>query len=237
MLAYNTYGRNRLLDERLSMARRGLKNLFKAVVFEISGAVVHLRHVDEYDRLTELLSQNIESRLFEQRSIEVDEEEDVPQVVDEFAFLHVIRIGSPKTQKVEVNRMEALLTAEGALRTDGRMFDAIRKLVSHGFKVALLADGSRSTRNPAVMEETQNLEGVTDAFDTCKVTPRKAQAEIYQSVLGKLGLLAAECIYVGHWASQIRGVERVGITGIQVVNEDSGTAISTLEQLLNLQLH
>ncbi|KAI6234041.1 HAD family phosphatase [Aphelenchoides fujianensis] len=237
MLAYNTYGRNRLLDERLSMARRGLKNLFKAVVFQINGAVVHLRHVDEYDRLNQLLSQNIESRLFEQRSIEVDEEDAEAQVVDETAFLHVIRIGSPKIQKVEVNRMEALLTAEGSLPTDGRMFDAIRKLASHGFKIALLADGSRSTRNPAVMEETQNLEGAAESFDTCKVTPRKAQAEIYQSVLDKLGLLAAESIYVGPLASQVRGVERVGITGIQVVNEDSGTAISTLEQLLNIELH
>ncbi|KAI6175252.1 HAD family phosphatase [Aphelenchoides fujianensis] len=236
MLAYNTYGRNRLLNERLSMARRGLKNLFKAVVFEISGAVVHLRHVDEYDRLNQLLSQNLESRLFEQRSIKVNEEEAGPEVVDESIFVHVIRIGNPKIQKVEVNRMEALLTAEGALPTDSRMFDAIRKLAFHGFKVVLLADGSRLTRNPAVMEETQNLEG-GDSFDICKVTLRKAQAEIYQSVLDKLGLLAAECVCVTHLASHIRGVERVGITGIQVVNEDSKTAVSTLEQLLNLQLH
>jgi hypothetical protein len=48
------YVRSRLLDERLSMAKRGLKGLYKAVVFDAGGSLVNLNRYSDCELLNRI---------------------------------------------------------------------------------------------------------------------------------------------------------------------------------------
>ncbi|KAI6196494.1 hypothetical protein M3Y94_01116200 [Aphelenchoides besseyi] len=204
MLTCNGYGRTRLLEERLSMARRGLKNLYKATIFEFCGTVMSLEQIHN--------------------STNVDDSE----------CIDLLRIGSPNVQKTEISQFESMFRADPSLSMNQDIWTTIRKLKSHGFRVVFLIRSGYY--RPSVIKETQNLESV-ESTEKCQIAPRKLQNEIYEEILGKLGLLAAECIYVGDMISQVRGVERFGITGVQIMNQDSASAIQTLEHLLKVDLH
>lgn len=50
-LGKNRTVQSRLLDERLSMSKRGLRALYKMVIFDLSGTLVNLSSYEEYEQL------------------------------------------------------------------------------------------------------------------------------------------------------------------------------------------
>jgi len=231
MLACNNgksrYVRSRLLDERLSMAKRGLKGLYKAVIFDLAGSLVHVNSYADY----ELLNKIIRTLLEKDPPLESDTTDET---------LDLMRVGSSKLQKLNIDELKSRLAEETQLALNEKIFEAIKKLKRHSFKVSLLTNNDcwAKSRSQSVLEDFQNVDANPVDTNQNQVVSRKDQSEVYEKMLENLQIQPTACILVDHLLSNLRSAEQTGITAIFVdKSQECPEAIQQLEALLNIQLH
>jgi epoxide hydrolase-like predicted phosphatase len=109
------------------------------------------------------------------------------------------------------------------------MLEALRQARSAGLRTALLSN-SWGLDYPRA--------GWDELFDTVvisgEVGMRKPEPEIYLLAASRLGVAAAECVFVDDLAPNIRGAVAVGMVGIQ--HRDAEQTVGELEGVFGLSL-
>jgi putative hydrolase of the HAD superfamily len=109
------------------------------------------------------------------------------------------------------------------------MLDALRRARSAGLRTALLSN-SWGLDYPR--------DGWDELFDTVvisgEVGMRKPEPEIYRLAAARLGIGAAECVFVDDLAPNVRGAVAVGMVGIH--HRDAEQTVGALEGVFGLSL-
>jgi putative hydrolase of the HAD superfamily len=114
------------------------------------------------------------------------------------------------------------------------MLAAVRRCRDHGFTTALL------TNNVAPMQERGWADevGLADLFDVVVESAvegvRKPEPAAYELVLGKMGLDAAEVVFLDDLGINLKPARAMGMATIKV--DDPDVALADLEALLGLSL-
>jgi putative hydrolase of the HAD superfamily len=114
------------------------------------------------------------------------------------------------------------------------MLAAVRRCRDHGFVTALL------TNNVAPMQERGWAEevGLADLFDVVVESAvegvRKPESAAYELVLGKMGLDAAEVVFLDDLGVNLKPARAMGMATIKV--DDPDVALAELEELLGVSL-
>ncbi|KAI6184610.1 Acyl-CoA dehydrogenase family member 10 isoform X2 [Aphelenchoides bicaudatus] len=209
--------RSRLLDERLSMAKRGLRGLYKTIIFDVAGTLVNISNHLEYERLNKIVKELTTSQtiLPEQDSTEVD----------------LMRAGQSTVHKLNMEEFEKQLLAESLVK-NSEICTAIKLLKKNGYRVALLINNDMWAKSrSSILEESQNL---IDAEPATPNNQKKSHSEVYEMILSKFQTPPASCILVDKLLANLRSAERLGITAIHI--EDHESAVCQLESLLNISL-
>jgi epoxide hydrolase-like predicted phosphatase len=143
---------------------------------------------------------------------------------DEFApqFADVIGVESSE------GLVERLFAGIGP---DERMLDAVRSARRAGVRTGLISNswGDGLAYDPALMEEL--FDGVVISGE---VGLHKPQPEIFELGADKIGVPAAECVFVDDLKENIAGAEAVGMAGI--LHRGSDSTVPELERLLGVEL-
>jgi putative hydrolase of the HAD superfamily len=109
------------------------------------------------------------------------------------------------------------------------MLDALRRARSAGLRTALLSN-SWGLDYPR--------DGWDELFDAVvisgEVGMRKPEPEIYRLAATRLGVQAAECVFVDDLAPNVRGAVAVGMVGVH--HRDAGQTVAELEGVFGLSL-
>jgi putative hydrolase of the HAD superfamily len=114
------------------------------------------------------------------------------------------------------------------------MLAAVRRCRDHGFVTALL------TNNVAPMQERGWAEevGLADLFDVVVESAvegvRKPESAAYELVLGKMGLDAAEVVFLDDLGVNLKPARAMGMATIKV--DDPDVALAELDELLGVSL-
>jgi epoxide hydrolase-like predicted phosphatase len=114
---------------------------------------------------------------------------------------------------------------------DDAMLGAVRAARAAGIRTGLISNswGDGIAYDPALMEEL--FDAVVISGD---VGLHKPQAEIFELGAEKIGVPAAESVFVDDLKENIAGAEAVGMTG--VLHRGAGSTVPELERLLGVSL-
>jgi epoxide hydrolase-like predicted phosphatase len=114
---------------------------------------------------------------------------------------------------------------------DDAMLGAVRAARAAGIRTGLISNswGNGIAYDPALMEEL--FDAVVISGD---VGLHKPQAEIFELGAEKIGVPAAESVFVDDLKENIAGAEAVGMTG--VLHRGAGSTVPELERLLGVSL-
>jgi epoxide hydrolase-like predicted phosphatase len=109
------------------------------------------------------------------------------------------------------------------------MFDVVRRAHVQGVRTALLSNswGMDYPRD----EWDKTFDAVVISGE---VGMRKPEPEIYRLAAGRLGIPAAECVFVDDLPANVAGAVAVGMTGVRFTSADQ--AVAELEPLLGVDL-
>jgi putative hydrolase of the HAD superfamily len=147
---------------------------------------------------------------------EVDVEEFEP------AFASAIGVSDPS------GLVERLFRGIGP---DERMLDAVRAARRSGVRTGLISNswGSGLEYDPALMEEL--FDAVVISGD---VGMHKPEPEIFELGASRIGVAAADCVFVDDLRENCEGAEAVGMTA--VLHRGADSTLPRLEELLGVSL-
>jgi epoxide hydrolase-like predicted phosphatase len=114
---------------------------------------------------------------------------------------------------------------------DEAMLAAVRAARAAGVRTGLISNswGDGIAYDPALLDEL--FDGVVISGD---VGLHKPQPEIFELGAARIGVPAAECVFVDDLRENVAGAEAVGMTG--VLHRGSESTVPELERLLGIEL-
>jgi epoxide hydrolase-like predicted phosphatase len=114
---------------------------------------------------------------------------------------------------------------------DERMLDAVRSARAAGVRTGLISNswGDGIAYDPGLMQEL--FDGVVISGD---VGMHKPEPEIFELGASKIGVPAAECVFVDDLRENCEGAEAVGMTAI--LHRGADSTLPRLEELLGVTL-
>jgi putative hydrolase of the HAD superfamily len=109
------------------------------------------------------------------------------------------------------------------------MYEALRAVRTHGVRTALLSNSWGNTYPRELWAELFDAVVISG-----EVGLRKPDRAIYHRVLDRLGLAAAECVFVDDIEHNVRAAEALGMVGLH--HTDVMATVTKLEELLGVPL-
>ena len=113
------------------------------------------------------------------------------------------------------------------------MVEAIRRVTAAGLRTACLTNNFRpSSESPPEILEVMAL--FDEVVESSKVGIRKPEVRFYEIALEKLGIDAAEAVFLDDLGINLKPARAMGMTTIKVLNADQ--ALTDLEAVLGISL-
>jgi putative hydrolase of the HAD superfamily len=134
--------------------------------------------------------------------------------------------GSPVAAAERPDAVRELVALDVRSWTDYReeMWELAAQFRARGGKLGMLSNGV-----PQIMDVVERERALDRTFDTvvvsCAVGLAKPERGVYELVLARLGVAAAEALFVDDLAVNVAGAEAVGLAGLQFTGEASVGAL------------
>ncbi|CAD5215533.1 unnamed protein product [Bursaphelenchus xylophilus] len=117
-----------------------------------------------------------------------------------------------------------------------KIWKCIKKLKQNDIKTALLTNNGWWTdkKDKSVIFEDLSLFDVV--VESCKEGICKPNPRIFEITLNRLGLKPSQCAFIDDLEKNVESANRLGINGIQMVDQDQDLALDKLQQLLSVPL-
>ncbi|KAI6175247.1 Bifunctional epoxide hydrolase 2 [Aphelenchoides fujianensis] len=116
------------------------------------------------------------------------------------------------------------------------MIQAAKKIQAHGFKVGVITNNYFWQRNSDRTTSIPQIYEFDAVLESCKLGVRKPERRIFEIMLEELGVDAHECVFVDDFPSNVDAAVQLGMSGIELENEDTRATIRKLEELLHVSL-
>ncbi|CAD5211128.1 unnamed protein product [Bursaphelenchus okinawaensis] len=200
---------------------------FRAVIFDLGGVLYPFRDYRKFQRLTARAAADpwIKEKLtgWQEGKYPVSEIQDF--IVDAFGEL------PPGCTDLENIKLDDVVGPKHE-----KIWTAIENIKLNGLKVALLTNNGFWTpkkRRTVICDDTSLFDVVVES---CKEGVCKPNPKIFQITLDRLGLQGPQCLFVDDLPKNIEGAQKLGIHGIQMINQNEDLVVQKLEAALQVPL-
>ncbi|CAD5215531.1 unnamed protein product [Bursaphelenchus xylophilus] len=204
-----------------------MMSAFKAVIFDLGGVLYPFRDYSKFQRITARAAADpwIKEKLtgWQEGKYPVSEIQEF--IVDAFGEL------PPNCTDLENINFDEVVGPKHE-----KIWAAIEQIKKHGLKVALLTNNGWWTPRKGRTVICDDLSLFDVVVESCKEGICKPHPKIFQTTLKRLGLEGPQCLFVDDLPKNIEGARKLGIHGIQMIDQNQDLVVHKLEQALQLPL-